>query len=75
MPSQLVDTIRAVHAGLRRLAPELAERLLRQATDLEPNRSHMHNNLGEVLRLSGNFDEAAQSYRKALGLAPSNPNP
>jgi DNA-binding NarL/FixJ family response regulator len=28
VPSQLVDTIRAVHAGLRRLAPELAERLL-----------------------------------------------
>ena len=28
VPSQLVDTIRAVHAGLRRLPPELAERLL-----------------------------------------------
>jgi Flp pilus assembly protein TadD len=54
---------------------EEAERVLREATRIEPNRSRTHFELGLVLEKTGRIAEAAECYREALRLNPSDPDP
>ena len=41
-----------------------AERLLRQASQLEPSNQTVHNNLALVLGAKGNFDESLRNFRR-----------
>src|SRR5262245_4852093 len=45
--------------------------LLRRAIAIEPNFADLHNNLGEMLRSIGQFDEAAKSFARCLELNPN----
>jgi adenylate cyclase len=53
---------------LRRL--DEAEAAARRAIELEPNLSHAHGSLGEMLHFSGRHAEAIRSYERALRLDP-----
>ena len=50
-----------------------AKKLIRKAIKLSPDRAQYHNNLGNVLRISGPgyFDKARKSYNRALKLNPN----
>jgi Tfp pilus assembly protein PilF len=48
--------------------------LLRQATKLDKSNSRYHNNLGMVLALAGEYDEAWKEFREAVGPAPAHFN-
>jgi Flp pilus assembly protein TadD len=61
-----VDTLSALgSANLRLGRLGQAERLLRRATDEEPNFPAAWNNLGVILMEKNNFSEAAQVFRRA----------
>ena len=42
----------------------------RAAVEIAPNNAIAHNNLGSILAMSGNFDEAVVHFRKALEINP-----
>ena len=44
----------------------------REALRLDPDYAQAHNNLGAMLQLAGQFDEALDHYRRALALRPDN---
>lgn len=52
-------------------APLKGLKLMAQAVALQPNVPSYHANLGEMLRLTSRFDEAAASFRNALRLSPN----
>jgi Tfp pilus assembly protein PilF len=47
---------------------------IRTSVKLEPSASKYHNNLGMVLAASGNYDEAYQEFREAVGPGPAHFN-
>ncbi len=49
---------------------EEAVSLLQQAVTIDPAYAAAHNNLGNVLKLTGRIDEAEAAYRRVLELAP-----
>jgi tetratricopeptide (TPR) repeat protein len=53
---------------------EVAEELIRHAIDVDHDIADYHNNLGEVLRVTGRLDDARQSYQQALQLNPEHQN-
>lgn len=64
-----VDVISAVgSANLKLGRLHQAERLLRRATELDPNFAPAWNNLGVVLMEKGEYAEAARVFRIAYGL-------
>ena len=52
---------------------ELQKREIEIAYSLDPNSDHVHRIKGYVLEIYGEIDSAYHSYRKALELAPNNP--
>jgi tetratricopeptide (TPR) repeat protein len=53
---------------------DVAEDLIRHAIDSDHAIADYHNNLGEVLRVTGRLDEARQHYQQALSLDPEHEN-
>ncbi len=53
---------------------EVAEDLIGHAIDVNGAIADYHNNLGEVLRVTGRLDDARQQYQQALSLDPEHPN-
>ncbi len=51
---------------------EASQQLIGKAIKIDPSNPNFHNNLGNTLRVSGQCDQAAVSYRKALELDPIN---
>lgn len=51
-------------------APMVALKLMTQAVSLQPNNPLYHNNLGEILRMMGKFDEAERAFRASLRINP-----
>ena len=58
----------AAYTGLSQLEPALE--IFKQAILFNPNSASAHNNLGNVLRQTGAFDEAIVSYSRATTLQP-----
>jgi tetratricopeptide (TPR) repeat protein len=53
---------------------DVAEELIRHAIDSDHAIADYHNNLGEVLRVTGRLDDARQHYQQALSLDPGHEN-
>lgn len=51
--------------------PEKAIDIFKQQVELIPNNANSHDSLGDGYRASGNLEEAARQYRKALELDPN----
>lgn len=52
-------------------APDTAIQMMSQAVASQPRAPGLHNNLGEMLRRTGRFDEAEISFRSSLQLNPN----
>ena len=53
--------------------PDEAESALRRLAERSPSDASARHNLGTLLLRAKRYDEAAESYREALGLRPDNP--
>ena len=51
---------------------DIAKQLLNKATEIEPDNSDAHNNLGNVLKQIGEHQKAKSCYEKAIQIQPNN---
>ena len=51
---------------------DIAKQLLNKATEIQPDNSDAHNNLGNVLKQIGEYQKAKSCYEKAIQIQPNN---